>query len=62
MKSIILFLTILISAFNLLGQTIITGIVKEAGAELLPGANIYLDQTQIGTTSNVDGKFEITLV
>ncbi|MBL4709294.1 MAG: TonB-dependent receptor [Flavobacteriales bacterium] len=60
MKRILLFLIILILAFNAKAQTIIQGIVKESNGTQLPGANVYFDQTQIGTTTDVDGKFEIT--
>jgi hypothetical protein len=60
MKRLFLFLFILTTALALEAQTTITGIVQEADGEKLPGANIYFDQTQIGTTSDVSGKFEIT--
>jgi len=60
MKRLFLFLFILTTALALEAQTTITGIVQEADGEKLPGANIYFDQTQIGTTSDVSGKFKIT--
>jgi hypothetical protein len=60
MKHLILFFIILNTALTAKAQTTIHGFVKEAGGEKLPGANIYFDQTQIGTTSNIDGTFKFT--
>jgi hypothetical protein len=60
MKHLILFFIILNTALSAKAQTTIHGVVKEAGGEKLPGANIYFDQTQIGTTSNIDGTFKFT--
>lgn len=60
MKRLILFFILLNTAFIASAQTVIQGVVKEASGEKLPGANIYFDQTQIGTSSDIDGKFEFT--
>ena len=60
MKHLFLFFIILNTALSAKAQTTIHGVVKEAGGEKLPGANIYFDQTQIGTTSNIDGTFKFT--
>ena len=39
---------------------LISGVVKEAGTEeTLPGVNIQLKGSNIGTVSNLDGKFEL---
>lgn len=40
-----------------LGQTIISGIVKDTKGETIPGANIYLKDTFDGVNSQVDGTF-----
>jgi hypothetical protein len=53
-------LAVLISAFQGHTQTIVQGIIKEERGISLPGAHIYFDQTQTGTISDLDGKFEIT--
>lgn len=60
MKRLLLLLFILITAVTAKAQITIKGIVKEKSGELLPGATIYIEGTQIGTASNADGKFEIT--
>lgn len=44
---------------NILAQTIIQGVVKDQKSETIPGVNIYLKGTYTGTTSEVDGIFEI---
>lgn len=38
----------------------ISGTVIDASGESLPGANVYLDGTQVGTTTDVDGNYELT--
>jgi hypothetical protein len=60
MKQLTLLFFLLNIAFHATAQTIIQGVVKEAGGALVPGANIYFDQTQIGTTSDLNGRFEIS--
>ena len=60
MKHLSLFFLLLTTAFIATAQTTIQGVVKDAKGELLPGANIYFEQTQVGTTSTLDGTFEIT--
>ncbi len=59
MIRVLLIFTILITTNLTSAQTTIQGIIKEVDGTTLPGANIYFDQTQIGTTSDLDGKFEI---
>lgn len=44
---------------NTLAQTIIQGVVKDQKSETIPGVNIYLKGTYTGTTSEVDGRFEL---
>ncbi|MGB5982695.1 MAG: TonB-dependent receptor [Nonlabens sp.] len=56
MKLLITFLLLLFS-LTLLGQTTINGIVKDAQGNPILGANIYLEGTYDGTTSNIEGVF-----
>lgn len=49
-----------ITAFNLMGQTIIKGKVSDERGTPVPGANIFLANTYDGTTSDTDGQFEFT--
>jgi hypothetical protein len=46
-------------AKNILAQTIIQGVVKDQKSETIPGVNIYLKGTYTGTTSEVNGNFEL---
>ena len=43
-------------------QTIINGVVKDDQNNTLPGANIILKNSGQGTTSDVDGKFDIEVL
>jgi hypothetical protein len=56
MKSILYFILTILTLTGA-AQTTISGIVKDKKGELLVGANIYLDGTYDGTTSNVNGQF-----
>ncbi|MFA6401817.1 MAG: TonB-dependent receptor [Salinivirgaceae bacterium] len=58
MKSI-LYLILTILTLTGAAQTTITGIVKDKQGVLLVGANIYLDGTYDGTTSNANGQFNL---
>ena len=59
-----LFFAIMLSFFAILpgasSQTEISGTVTDMHNKPLPGANIYLDGTYTGTTSDADGKFAFT--
>jgi len=57
MKHHILSLILILASGNLLAQTRISGLVKDANGEGLTGANVYLDGTYDGTTSNSEGQF-----
>jgi iron complex outermembrane receptor protein len=47
---------------GLLAQTRISGTVTDAKTlELIPGANVVIQGTQIGTTTDFDGKFELSI-
>ena len=53
--------TILLLTLNLNGSNI-NGIVKDAKTkEVLPGANILIEGTKKGTTSDINGQFNLTL-
>jgi hypothetical protein len=41
------------------GQTIITGTIRNQKSETIPGVNVYLKGTYTGTTSGIDGSFEL---
>lgn len=62
LKTLLLILSILtLSAASLYAQTV-RGVVNDADTnEPLPGVNILLQGTTIGTSTNVDGEFELTL-
>lgn len=57
MKHPLLYTMLLLISGNLLAQTSITGIIRDAKGETLTGANIYLEGTYDGTSSNLEGIF-----
>lgn len=57
MKQIIVFL---FAPFVIFSQITITGVVKdENGGETLPYASVYIKDTKLGTTTNLDGFFTL---
>lgn len=52
-----LILLLLLLPLGLLGQTTISGTVKDTKGETIPGANVYLKDTFDGTNSKADGTF-----
>lgn len=56
MKSIITLLFIL-TAFSAISQTKIEGTIADAKGKPVPGANIYIDGTYDGATSDAEGHF-----
>jgi len=62
MKKIILLL-IGIQFFHvvLAQQVTVTGIVSSSDGELLPGVNVVIEGTTIGTTTDIDGKYQISV-
>ncbi len=54
---IILLLIFCFSAFSALSQTTISGVVTENNGTPIFGANVYLDGTYDGTSTNEEGKF-----
>jgi len=59
MKHHILFSLFILLSVNLLGQSFIKGTVTDAHGEALTGANIYIEGTYDGTTSNLEGIFTL---
>jgi len=57
MKHQLLYTLLLLISGNVLAQTSITGVVRDANGEALTGANIYLEGTYDGTSSNLEGLF-----
>jgi len=53
------FLILLLSA-QAYGQTTVSGVVKEASGETVPGANVYLKDAFDGDVTSLDGKFSFT--
>ena len=61
MKKILLLL-ISIQFFHVVmaQQVTVTGIVSSSDGELLPGVNVVIEGTTIGTTTDIDGKYQIS--
>lgn len=59
MKKIILGLLLLISSFSY-SQTTVKGTVADKSGSPIPGVNIIISGTDIGTTTDFDGNYEIT--
>jgi len=58
----ILFLTSILFSSLLLAQTTVTGIVNDVAIQSpLPGANIKVSGKAVGTTTNFDGQFTLTV-
>ena len=53
-----IFLLISLFTFNFL-QAQVTGVVKDAAGEPIPGANVFWMNTTNGVTTNEDGNFSI---
>ncbi|CAM3724063.1 carboxypeptidase-like regulatory domain-containing protein [Flavobacterium gelidilacus] len=59
--NVCLILITMLSASSLFAQTKITGIIMDGEFnESLAGANVFVKGTQVGTTTDLDGKFELT--
>jgi len=57
-KKILLLAFIAFSSISMVGQTTITGTVKDAKTgETIPGANIKISRKSVGTTTDFDGNF-----
>ncbi len=60
MKLLLTFTFILTLLCTITAQTTITGIVKDSSGSPIPGANVYLDGTYDGSSSNDTGTFSFT--
>lgn len=60
MKFILLFILALAQAGDLFSQTTVSGSIRDAKGESVPGANIYFEGTFEGTTSDSSGRFTLT--
>ncbi|MCK4751175.1 MAG: carboxypeptidase-like regulatory domain-containing protein, partial [Bacteroidales bacterium] len=60
MKPVLLYSLILFLGFDLTAQTAIKGMITDAEGESLVGANIYLEGTYDGASSNSEGEFLLT--
>jgi TonB-linked SusC/RagA family outer membrane protein len=40
---------------------VVTGVIKDEKGDLLPGATVYVRYTEVGTISNLDGEYSITV-
>jgi iron complex outermembrane receptor protein len=59
--NVCLILITMLSASSLFAQTKITGVIMDGEFnESLAGANVFIKGTQVGTTTDLDGKFELT--
>lgn len=54
-------LLVLLSTNQLSHAQIISGIITDEQNQSIPYATIYVDETKEGTTSNIDGKFQLQL-
>ena len=62
MKRLLLVAFVLFGSSVMVAQTTITGTVKEASTgETLPGANIKIERKAVGTTTDFDGKFTLSV-
>lgn len=57
MKLILLLLIFYIGAFSAIGQQTISGVVTQNNGTPIFGANVYLDETYDGTSTNESGRF-----
>ena len=55
----LLVVLMLISTSMLLAQTKLTGSIVDNANQPLPGATLIIEGTQVGSTSNFDGKFSL---
>ena len=61
-KKILLVAFIAFGSLAMVGQTTVTGTVKEAKTgDLLPGANIKISRKAVGTSTDFDGNFVLTV-
>ena len=61
MKNYKISILILLSIYSLFGQIIISGIVTNDDGKILPGANIVLKGTSLGTVSDQEGQYKLDI-
>ncbi len=59
MKAFVTFSLICLATFTMVAQTTINGVVTDEEGESLVGANIYLEGTYDGTSSDLQGGFSL---
>lgn len=57
----LLFLSLILAGFQTMAQITVSGTVKGAKGELIPGASVLVKGTQTGSTTNVEGQFRINV-
>ncbi len=60
MNNILTILLAMVFCSSIIGQTKIAGKITDADKQPLPGANIYLQDTYDGVSSETDGTFSFT--
>ncbi len=60
-KKIIFFAFVMLSSVTMIAQTTITGTVQDESGETLLGANIKVSGQAVGTTTDFDGNFTLTV-
>ena len=61
MKRTLLLLTYLLIAPYIFAQVYVAGTIKDMNGNPLEGASVYINNTSIGTTSDMDGAFSLNL-
>ena len=61
MKKILTTFVLILSVCFLYGQRTVSGVVTDASGEALIGANIVVKGTSIGTISDIDGSYTLTV-
>lgn len=56
-----LFLLATLFSFHARAQTLLTGTIKSQSDQPIPGANVYVKGTSVGTAADADGSFALTL-
>jgi TonB-dependent starch-binding outer membrane protein SusC len=61
MKNIYYSILLFLATHVAIGQTVVSGSVRDAQGEGLPGANVYIKGTNVGTFTDVQGKFQLNV-
>jgi len=57
----LLFLLFAFIALPVIGQTVVTGVVKDDTGSPIPGANVVVRGAKVGVAADIDGKYEISV-